>query len=59
MKQTTINPIEELIIWLQNEGFETKEQSIDAPFVLSTCSKNAMPSSRVLFLKQIINEKLI
>jgi pyridoxamine 5'-phosphate oxidase len=60
MKNTfSENPFVEFTNWLRDEGYNPESDRIDVPFVLATCSKNSIPSARVLFLKQIINKKLI
>jgi pyridoxamine-phosphate oxidase len=55
------NPIAHFIDFIGREGFFVVERAIkpDLPFVLSTVSKDGKPSSRVLFLKQIIEDELI
>jgi pyridoxamine 5'-phosphate oxidase len=55
------NPIVHFLDFIEREGFDLIGRAIkpDLPFVLSTVSKDGKPSSRVLFLKQIIEDELI
>jgi pyridoxamine 5'-phosphate oxidase len=55
------NPIAHFLDFIGKEGFSLIERAVkpDLPFVLSTVSQDGKPSSRVLFLKQIIEDELI